>query len=495
MSWVDDYVKSLFTLRDSEVYVVASGLTTSGPAHMGTVMEVLIPYTISRTIRSYGRKSHFVFIADTMDSLDSIPAQLTSFKELKDYLGMPLYKVLDPYGCHNSFGYHFLDEVLLLMSKLSVECDEVLTADGLYSEGWYDDYARLFFSRLDDVRSVLESTSFRKLPPDWKGIIKPICGRCGRNDTTSVISFDNDIITYVCSSCGFKGDMILGDHRWKLLWRLDWPSRQDFLGVDIEGGGVDHFTRGGSWDTATEIHRKIFGKEPPIGFKFGFVLIDGKKMSKSKGLGSLSDIMKFIHPSIVKYFLLKHDLEENRNLRMDPRYILTLYEEYKLVSDGKYQDIKQLRAWELSGGVRWSTSFGELLIYYQIYKDWDVIAKLIKDYKTVNDLKQYVEEWVKNNLLPDEYDVQLKPSQPPNSVADLILEFVESINESMSDVDIHNKVYELARGRGRDPSELFSAIYTLLFSKPKGPRLGKFIKVLGVEQFKAIVNEVLKSSK
>ncbi|MEM0453599.1 MAG: lysine--tRNA ligase [Sulfolobales archaeon] len=495
MSWVDDYVKSLFALRDSEFYVVASGLTTSGPAHMGTVMEILIPYTISRTIKSYGRKSYFIFVADTMDSLDSIPVQLTSFTELKSYLGMPLYKVLDPYGCHSSYGYHFLDEVLHLMKKLSIECDEILTADKLYSEGWYDDYARLFFSRLDDVKNVLESTSFRKLPPNWKGIIKPICGKCGRNDSTAIVAFDNDVVVYECGNCGFKGSMLLEEHKWKLLWRLDWPSRQDFLGVDVEGGGVDHFTRGGSWDTATEIHKKIFGKEPPIGFKFGFVLIDGKKMSKSKGLGSLSDMMRFIHPSVIKYFLLKHDLEENRNLRMDPKYLLSLYEEYKLVGDGKYQDVKQFRAWELSGGIKWGTSFGELLIYYQIYRDWDTILNMTKDYVTINDLKLYVEEWIKNNLLPDEYDVQLKPSQPPESVKDLIIEFSESINESMSDIDIHNKVYELARSRGRDPSELFSGIYTLLFNKSKGPRLGKFIKVLGVNRFKSIVDEVLKTSK
>ncbi len=494
MSWVDEYVKSLFALRDSEFYVVASGLTTSGPAHMGTVMEVLIPYTISKTIRSYGRKSYFIFIADTMDSLDSIPMQLTSFTELKDFIGRPLYKVLDPYGCHSSYGYHFLDEVLELMKRFSIECDEVLTADNLYLEGWYDDYARLFFSRLDEVRDILEVTSFRKLPPNWMGVVKPICSRCGRNDSTVVTSF-NEAITYECTSCGFRGSMYLEEHNWKLLWRLDWPSRQDFLGVDVEGGGVDHFTRGGSWDTAVEIHRRLFGRDPPIGFKFGFVLVDGKKMSKSKGLGSLSDIMRFVHPTVIKYFLLKHDLEENRNLRIDPKYFLSLYEEYKLVGDGRYQDVKQLRAWELSSnGIKWRTSFSDLLIYYQIYRDWGIISDLTRDYESIDELKSYVEEWVRNNLLPEEYDIQLKPSSPSTHMRDLILEFCRSINESMSDVDIHNKVYELARSRGVDPSELFKAIYLLLFSKPRGPRLGKFIKVLGVERFKVIVNKVLNTS-
>ena len=120
MSWVDEYVRNVFNVRVSDVYVVASGLTTSGPAHMGTVMELLIPYSISRTIRRYGRKSYFIFIADTLDSLDSIPAQLNRFKELRDYLGRPLSMVVDPYGCHENYAHHFLDEVLTLMKKFSI---------------------------------------------------------------------------------------------------------------------------------------------------------------------------------------------------------------------------------------------------------------------------------------------------------------------------------------------------------------------------------------
>jgi len=492
MSWVDEYVRNVFNVRDSDVYVVASGLTTSGPAHMGTVMELLIPYSISKTIRRHGRKSYFIFIADTLDSLDSIPAQLTQFKELRDYLGRPLSMVIDPYGCHENYAHHFLDEVLTLMKKFSIECDEVLTADKLYSEGWYDDYARLFFSRLDEVRNILETTSFRKLPPNWMGVVKPICSRCGRNDATTVKSFNNDLIEYECSACGFNGTTAISDHKWKLLWRLDWPSRQDFLGVDIEGGGVDHFTKGGSWDTAKEIHKRLFNKEPPIPFKFGFVLIEGRKMSKSKGLGSLTEILKYIHPSVIKYFLLKHDLEENRNLRLDPKFLLALYEEYRLVGEGKYQDVKQLRAWELSGGMRWSISFSELLVYYQIYRDWDVITKLIKDEFLVNELKTYVENWVNNGLVPEDYEVRLKPSKPSSDMKKVILMFKDSIDESMSDVDIHNKVYEVARNNGVEPSELFKAIYMMLFSKPKGPRLGKFIKVLGVGRFKALVDEILK---
>jgi len=491
LSWVDELVSMVFKSRDREFYIVASGLTTSGPAHMGTIMELLIPYTISKAIRLHGRKAHFIFVADTMDSLDSIPAQLSNFKELKDFIGRPLCMVMDPYGCHSSYGYHFLDEIVDMTKKLNIEFDEILTADVLYREGWYDDYARLYYSVLNDVKEVLERTSLRKLPNDWKGVVKPICGKCRRNDLTTVLAFEDDTIKYRCEFCGYEGAMNIESHEWKLLWRLDWPSRQDFLGVDIEGGGVDHFTKGGSWDTAQAVHKLIFNKEPPIGFKFGFVLIEGKKMSKSKGIGALSEIMRILHPAVIKYFLLKHDLEENRNLRLDPKYILSLYDEYKSVGDGRYQNLKQLKAWEFSGGIKWRTSFSELLVYYQIYRDWGLIKELIKDEETVDDLVPYIEELIRAGMIPEDYDIQLKPTPPPPNMRELISEFANLITEFMSDVEIHNTVYEVARRRGVDPSELFKSIYITLLGKPRGPRLGKFIKILGVRRFKEIVNDVL----
>ena len=451
MSWIDKLVDKVIRLKKGPTFVVASGITTSGPAHMGTVMEFLIPSTIVQELRRRGYGAEFIFVADIMDAFDSVPAGLRGFKELYDELGKPLDHVHDPYGCHRSYGEHFFNEVLELMEKFGIEVDNAFSATQLYSEGWYDDYLRFFYERIDEVRKILEETSFRKLPKDWLDFVKPICPKCGRIDKTKVTKIVNDQIHLKCLACGYEGYITIESHAWKLVWRLDWPSRQDFLGVDVEGGGVDHFTRGGSWDTAVAVHTKLFGKEPPVGFKFGFVLLEGRKMSKSKGIGALQDLLKILHPMVMKYFLLKHDLEENRNMRLNSRALLRLYDEYKLVSEGRYQDEKQRKAWELSGASRWNASFGELLVYYQLYRDWGLVTEKVGDEKTIKDLKPYVEEWVKRGMVPEEYLVSINPKKPPKELVGVVKEFLNRLSPDMSDVDIHNLVYDVARGLSVEP--------------------------------------------
>src|SRR5437868_10393535 len=48
----------------------------------------------------------------------------------------------------------------------------------------------------------------------------------------------------------------------KLLWRVDWPMRWAFEGVDYEPGGKDHSSMGGSFDTGSEIVRQVWKREP-----------------------------------------------------------------------------------------------------------------------------------------------------------------------------------------------------------------------------------------
>ncbi len=493
MPWFDELIERILRSRKQEFYIVASGITTSGPPHLGTLMEFIIPSTIVKLLRSRGLEAEHIFVADVMDAFDSVPAQLKKFKELEDEIGKPLARVMDPYGCHRSYGEHFLDEMIKYAEIFDALPDTIYTSEQLYREGWYDDYLRLFYSRLDEVRELLERTALRKLPSNWMGIAKPICQKCGRIDSTDVTYFDGSRIGYKCSACGHESYVTVESHEWKLLWRLDWPSRQDFLGVDVEGAGVDHHTRGGSWDTAVAVHREIFGKEPPIGFKYGFVLLGGRKMSKSKGVGSLSEILEIVHPCTLKYFLLKHDLEENRIFDTNPRFISQLFNEYILVSRGKYQDEKQRISWQLSCGRKWEMSIEELAVHYQLCGSWDrVLEKLGAKYaETIRDLAPYVERWLSRGLISDEYIVKISPSRPPDELAPLVKEFADRLSPDMSDIDIHNLVYEIARSRGVKPSKLFEALYITILGKSRGPRLGRFIKSLGIENFKEIVRKVL----
>lgn len=476
--------------KKKEPYVITGGMTTSGPAHLGTVCEFLFPDMVRRILEGRGKKVEFYFIADIMDAFDSIPFSLKD-KEgmLAPHLGKPLCYVPSPDGKAKSYGDYFLEQAKYLMEIFGVRAD-IVRVNELYENGAFDRYAELFFEKIEIVRRIVEKTSGRQLPKDWSPIM-PICEKCGKIATTRVLSYNsqNGEYEYSCDKdveytkgCGFSGKAKLSDHRYKLQWRLHWPSWQDYFKTSIEGGGVDHFTRGGSWDTAKEVHKNIFGKEHPIGYKYGFILFEGKKYSKSKGVGmGMMEIVKLVPPEVIAYTLVKFDLHENIDFVPLKENVLKMVEDYEYASElaepKEKADIKKKASYELAGKRRWKAEFRDVLLYYQIYKDWKKVEKFLG---SVEYVKPFIEEWVAKDFVPETYDFAYRPKKATGKVK----EFFESLKEGMEDVEIHNAVYEFARKNGIEPQEFFKQLYQVLIGKDKGPKAGRLIEILGVGRIK-----------
>jgi lysyl-tRNA synthetase class 1 len=476
--------------KKNEPYIITGGMTTSGPAHLGTVCEFLFPEMIRRVLEKKGKNVKFYFVADIMDAFDSVPLSLQDKKEfLEPHLGKPLCYVPSPDGKAESYGDYFLWQAKYLMELFGVKA-EVVRVNELYEKGVFDGYARMFFERIELVKRIVEKTSGRQLPKDWSPIM-PICERCGRIATTRVLSYNstNGEYEYSCDKdvgytkgCGYKGKAKLSDHRYKLQWRLHWPSWQEHFKTSIEGGGVDHFTKGGSWDTAKEIHRQVFGKEPPIGYKYGFILFEGKKYSKSKGIGmGMMEIVKLVPPEVIAYTLVKFDLEENIDFVPSKENVLKMIEDYEYASEIENPieraDIKKKKSYELSGKRMWKAKFRDVLLYYQVYRDWKKVERFLGD---VGYVKPFIEEWIAKDFVPETYDFAYRPRKASGKVR----EFFEGLKEGMKDVEIHNAIYEFSRKNGIEPPEFFKQIYETLIGKERGPKAGRLIEILGVERVK-----------
>ena len=487
--------------RKQEPFVVASGITTSGPTHMGTVCEFLYPSAIVKYLKDNGHQVEFVFIGDLMDAFDNIPKPLERFTSLKPHLGKPLCDVPDPFECCDSYGGHFLNEVASLMKDLEISA-RILKASDLVKSGRYDSYAALFYEKKAKIREIaLETARLSGISglPEWVDVVMPVCENCGRIATTRIVDFDGHMISYVCDKdagytkgCGYRGEMRVSDHRYKLFWRLDWPARQDFLNVSAELGGLDHHTRGGSWDTAVAIHEEVLNKAPPVGHRFGFVLLHGKKYSKSKGIGlSVQELLSFVPPPLIKYKLFKTDIGENKEFDPSGNSLISLYDEYGKAADlfEKGVDLRQAEhkmalAYALSTDRRrWRVDFTDLLTIYQIYGDWEKVADKVDDREGVAYLRKYVENWVEQEYLPEEYVFRLKPSKT-EGISREVLAFAERLNPSMSGEDVHNLVYAVAKENGVNTAAFFRALYMSMISKNHGPRFGKLAVAIGVDRVK-----------
>jgi lysyl-tRNA synthetase class 1 len=480
-------------------YIVTGGMTTSGPAHLGTVCEFLYPAMLGDVLKGKGHGVKVFFVADILDAFDGIPVEMQEYaKELEPELGKPLSDVRDPLGCHQSFGEHYLSQALEIMKLMRLELT-VVRAPELYTSGAFDGYTRLFLTEEKKTKEVVARTSFRKVEDfkDWSPIM-PVCEKCGKIATTRVTWHSEDEYEYVCDrdvkytkGCGYRGRARISDHRYKLQWRLHWPCWQAHFESSIEGSGVDHMTRGGSADTAIAVHRELFNREPLILFKYGFVLFEGKKFSKSKGIGmGALELLRFLPPELLKYLLVVPNVQQNKDINPTGDSMLRLYEDAERISrlekPEDRADEKKMQAFGFAvKRLAWRAPFVDMLLNYQIYRDWGKVGELLGDREGVAYLAPYITEWLSRGMAPEQYNFALKQGRvdaDEQKIAIAVL--IGKLKDGMDAVQVHNLIYEAAEESGVGAEVLFAAVYKAMIGKEKGPRLGKLIVAVGVSKTK-----------
>jgi lysyl-tRNA synthetase class 1 len=516
--WIEQLGQQVVA-NGSGPYTITAGMTTSGPTHMGTLCEMLYPQAIVHYLKREGHKARYVFIADILDAFDSVPASHTAHEaQLTPFLGQPLCKVPDPDHCHSSLGEHFLSDSLEVAKSFGVQPTIVL-AETLYSSGAMDEYALLFIAKADECRRVLSETSLNpNLPADWAPIM-PLCSNCHRIATTRVTKLLPDAYEYACTkdtkyvkACGHSGLNAIADHQYKLVWRLHWPAWMAHFKTSIEGAGMDHHTRGGSWDTCQAIFREIFNHEPPVGYQFGFVLFQGQKYSKSKGIGlGVRELLTLLPPEVLAFALLRPDLTENRDINPTSENLLRMINEFQEAgylaeklgllngskfapSDSKVQqsvspvaelsraERKRALAFALSSSKPiWRVEYADLLIYYGLYGNWDAVAAKLGHADDIARLAPFVQTWQAKGLIPDDYQFKFQPT-PTDDPA--ILDWAARLQPAQSAIDIHQLVFTVAKERQIKPGELFARLYQTLIGKPRGPKMGRLVEILGVARVK-----------
>ncbi|MBI5046308.1 lysine--tRNA ligase [Candidatus Micrarchaeota archaeon] len=502
MHWSEWLAEKVITEK-KEPYIISGGMTTSGPSHLGTLCEFFFPSVIQKAIEQRGKKCTYYFVADIADAFDGVPLDMEKYtKELEPHFGKQLCDVPDPTGKSKSFGDHYLDEAKELMKKFDV--DPILVrANEYYAQGKFDKYALLLLEHSDEARKIVEETSGKEEKKGWSPIM-PICQNCGKVATTRVISHKGEEYEYVCDKdvkytkgCGNSGKNRISDHKYKLVWRLHWPAWKQIFGTRIEGAGIDHHTKGGSEDTCKAITLNLFKADYHIPYRYGFILFEGKKYSKSKGIGmGVSDMVKLLPVEIIKYMLIRPDLEENIDINPTSENLLKTIEDFESAgkinmtennekSDLVRSDRKRAIAHKMStpnGKAQWSAPFLDVLLYYQLYHDWDAVGKKLGDPQGVAYLKPYVEEWIARDFVPSDYNFKYQASA--TTASGNAKAFVSSLTSGMDALQIHNAVFQFAKDHSIEPKVLFGELYRAFLGKEKGPRMGKMIAALGVEKVK-----------
>ncbi|MFF5102172.1 lysine--tRNA ligase [Streptomyces sp. NPDC000134] len=351
--------------------VVASGLSPSGPIHLGNLREVMTPHLVADEIRRRGHQVRHLISWDDYDRYRKVPAGVEGIDETwAEHIGKPLTSVPAPQGSpHPNWAEHFKAAMTGALADLGVEFDGI-SQTAQYTSGVYREQILHAMRHRADIDAVL--AQYRTKPktakkPQQKPVdaaeleaeegsgaaaeddgssgsagyfpYKPYCGNCEK-DLTTVTAYDDDSteLTYACTACGFSETVRLSEfNRGKLVWKVDWPMRWAYEGVIFEPSGVDHSSPGSSFQVGGHIVG-IFGGRQPIGPMYAFVGISGMaKMSSSKGgVPTPADALKIMEPQLLRWLYARRRPNQSFKIAFDQE-IQRLYDEWDRL-DAKVAD-------------------------------------------------------------------------------------------------------------------------------------------------------------
>ncbi|MBN1324133.1 MAG: lysine--tRNA ligase [Methanotrichaceae archaeon] len=470
-------------LADRGPQTLATGITPSGPVHIGNMREVMTAEAIYRALQDRGAEARLIYIADNFDRLRRLyPFLQESFEE---HVGKPLSEIPCPEGCCASYAEHFLQPFLASLEELDIR-PQVFRADQLYKEGLFVDAIKTALLRRDDIARILKEVSGREVPSHWSPF-DAICKDCGRTNTTRVAGFDLDreTVDYVCS-CGYSGTASMRGGG-KLVWRVDWPARWPLLHVTMEPFGKDHATSGGSYDTGKRISEEIYGYPAPHPVIYEWIHLKGKgAMHSSTGLVvTIKEMLDVVPPEVLRYLIIRTKPE--KHIEFDPGLpLLTLVDEY----DQRAGDSRALELSAIGEAEPFQIPFRHMVTAVQIARgdDEQLIKALERSgYETsrmgeILGRARNAEIWLAR-YAPQNVRFQVQEGLP-SAVKNLgpdEKEGLRVLSERISGLEaqsIHDEIYAVAKDLGLDSKRLFQAIYLAFLGQRQGPKAGWFLASL-----------------
>jgi lysyl-tRNA synthetase, class I len=480
--------------------IFQSGFGPSGLPHLGTMAEILRPSFVRKAFHLLepSRPSRLTVFIDDLDGLRKVPENVPNREDVARYLGVPVSKIPDPFGCCASFADHMLGQLGGFLAPVEVEY-ELARASEMYSSGRFDDGLKLILDKHAEIIAIIAPTLREENRAGWSPFM-PICPNCGQVVERAVTAYhpDRASIEFTCeksaggtSGCGFSGEQSVLGGKAKVQWKVDWALRWYVLKVDYELYGKDLTD---SARLSGQILR-VMGAQPPLGFPFEMFLDEeGRKVSKSVGRGVTVDQWTRYAPiEVLKMFLLLNPRRARKLfLEAIPQYVdeyLDALRAYAAASDEQRREsvlefvIQSTTPTRFNSTLTFGLMMNAVAALGSSDRDfiWNYIvrydASIAGDPETekmgralmecaLNFYRDFIEPTKKIYTPSDAERAQLK------TLAVYLRE-----NQNASAEEIEKKIYDLGRENYDKPGKIFPLLYRSILGQERGPRLGAFIRL------------------
>ncbi len=536
---------------EGRTIVCASGLSPSGPIHLGNLREVLTPHLVADEIRRRGIPCEHLISWDDFDRFRRVPKGVEGIDDSwAAHVGKPLTAVPAPRGSeHANWAEHFTAPMVAALETLGVPFRGISQTQ-MYTSGAYVEPTLLAMrerGRIDEVLSRFRTKKDAE-PAGDAGVdldddagggsasgeyfpYKPYCGACGTDDTT-ITAYDDATteMTFTCA-CGSSETVLLREFtRGKLVWKVDWPMRWAYEGVDFEPSGVDHSSPGSSYEVGGLLVSEVFGGHQPIGPMYAFVGISGQaKMSSSKGgVPTPSSALEVFEVPLLRWLYARRRPNQAIKVAFDAE-LQRLYDEWDAMTrkvaagtTGAIEALGHTRAVSTAERTLPTTpqpvSFRTLTSVVDVTTgDPEQLGRILsglvasgpEDPVTLDDLRPRLdcaEHWVEH-YMPEESHTRLLAAPDAELLASLddtdresLRLLLEGLEQDWSLEGLTTLVYGVPKVQAGLPPDtkptdelkaaqrrFFVLLYRLLVGSDTGPRLPTLLLAAGPESVRALV--------
>jgi lysyl-tRNA synthetase class 1 len=509
-------------------HVIKTAASLSGVLHIGRLSDTIRCDSVRSSLKEAGKKSSLIWVADNMDPFRKIPKGVP--ESYSKYIGVPVTDVPDPHGCHKSYGDHHMTRYLDVVKQFVSGKMETYSMRDEYRKGSF----RKEIQKIMESHKLLIEIQNRYRPKDdpvrkdWFPWI-PVCENCGKIITTRVTSVQDGMVRYECKDyefekhtakgCGHKGtdDPMKGNG--KLLYKGELAMQWAHWSVVSEGFGKEYQVPGSAFWINGEIAEKVLGFPMPVPIFYEHLLIEGEKMSASKGnVIYPADWLKVAPPELMR-FLYNKKLMKTRSFSWST--LPNLYEDYDLhekVYFGK-QDIQNEKEREhmkrlylmsqisLPKRMPVRIPFDFAAMASQIFpqgKEEEAMELFrstghlpgkvsAEEKEQIKARLSYARVWAQFHA-PEQYRIRLLEKPPAGmklsaGQKESLKELAGILEKGVNQEELHSIFWEIAKSHGLGPQEFFKAVYTVLIGKDSGPKLAPFILAVGQKKIAGLLRQ------
>ena len=507
-----------------------TGYGPSGLPHIGTFGEVARTSMVRHAFRVLSHdqiKTRLIAFSDDMDGLRKVPDNVPNPEMLRPHLGKPLTETPDPFGQYDSFAAHNNAMLRRFLDRFGFDY-EFASSTEYYKSGRFDAALLHMLRRFEAIQQIMLPSLREERAATYSPFlpIHPVT-RVVMQVPLTGMDAERGVIRWQDPATGENFETPVTGGHCKLQWKPDWAMRWYALKVDYEMAGKDLID---SVKLSSRILRAL-GAEPPEGFNYELFLDEkGQKISKSRGNGlTIDEWLNYAAPeSLAQFMFQKPSAAKRLHFDVIPRTV----DEYLSFLDAyprqEWKERLGNPVWHIHSGAppapetlahggdaATSVSFAMLLNLAAVANSdspavlWGFLKRYAptaspETHPRLDRLVGYACAYFRDFVAPkkvyraaDEVEAAAL-AQVSDMLGRLPADAsAEAIQTALYDVARPIPRYQDLKAKGATPerpgvsNEFFNMIYAVLLGEERGPRLGAFIQLYGIEDTRALIAKAL----